>query len=936
MSRNLPRVGTHTAGHHRQDCLCRGFRAGMHNLRAKRGIMCPMVLSVRGFVLEVRRRGGHFRPRHGRGLPRLAQRLKSPAATTFFTTVFVAVILAAALAGFLTLSGAEPLQEDRGAVGLWQTLKKLGTTARVLHVTAHPDDEDGGTLALLSRGHGVEVTLAVITRGESGANLVTGDFFDGLGALRTLELGKAAQYYGAQVRFSRYADYGFSKNLEEALRTWDREEILRDFVRIIRAEKPHVILARFRGGPRDGHGQHQTAGLIAQEAYKAAGDPARFPELAREGLKPWQPLKLYDDNRRENEDWTVAVDAGVYDPMLGRTYAQMAREGLRFQRSQGSGSGIMGPGPAVGHYKLLASEVGMADKEDGFFERLNVSIAQYPEIEKQVIEAQARFSPADPAASAPALAAGLQAVRKLRQTKDSLDLEIKESQFSLALEQALGITFDAFVAPEHTPSGPFASFQPVETFQIAVPGQVFEVTCDFLAAAGAPPAATLTRTELLAPPGWKVEAAGDNRFRVNVAADAPPTKAYWSRESVWAVRYEYAAGAKPFGKPLPAPPLRARATYTIAGVEASVEQDVQTSFVDTIGVQHRRALVAGPAVAVRIPTEAGVLPLGSRDYSLSVVVRNNAYKGSSGVLKVKLPAGWGCEPESVEFGFDKEGEERDFRFTARAPAGAAAGDYPLEAVAVSGGREYSASFEPISYPGLPAVYLSHAARHTVRVIDVKTASGLRAGYVMGTGDDVPQTLGQLGATVDLLDTAALAAGDLTQYDTILLGIRAYAARQDVHTYNARLLEYVENGGVLVVQYNTPEYDNDYGPYPYVMGRRPEEVSEEDSPVEILDPNDPVFTTPNRITAKDFEGWVEQRGSKFLESWDPAYKPLLATNDTGQKPQRGGWLVAHYGKGLYIYCAYAWYRQLPYAVPGGVRLFANLVSLGAKDAPWRKP
>ncbi|MEX2300777.1 MAG: NEW3 domain-containing protein, partial [Bryobacterales bacterium] len=426
---------------------------------------------------------------------------------------------------------------------------------------------------------------------------------------------------------------------------------------------------------------------------------------------------------------------------------------------------------------------------------------------------------------------------------------------------------------------------------------------------------------------------GENRFRVTVANDAPPTKAYWSRESVWTVHYDYAADAKPFGRLLPAPPLRARATYSIAGVEASIEQAVETSFVDTIGVQHRRSLVVGPAVSVRVPTEAGVLPLGGDKYSLSVVVRNNTSKGSTGALKVKLPQGWRSEPESAAFEFDKEGEEREFRFTVIA-ASAAAGDYPVDAVAVSGGREYSASFEPITYAGLPAVYLSHGARHTIRVVDVKMVSGLRTGYVMGTGDDVPQTLRQLGAEVDLLDTAALAAGDLSRYSTILLGIRAYAAREDVHTYNARLLEYVKNGGVLVVQYNTPEYDNNYGPYPYVMGRRPEEVSEEDSQMEILEPGDPVFTTPNQITQKDFEGWVEQRGSKFLESWDPAYKPLLATNDSGQKPQRGGWLVARHGKGLYIYCAYAWYRQLPYAVPGGVRLFANLVSLGAKEAPWR--
>lgn len=848
-------------------------------------------------------------------------------------------LLCVLLAGAALLGAGDLLQEDRGATGLWQTLKKLGTTARVMHITAHPDDEDGGTLALLSRGRGVHVTLASITRGESGANLVTGDFFDGLGALRALELSKAAQYYGSEVRVSRFADYGFSKNLEEALRTWDREEILRDFVRIIRAEKPHVILSRFRGGPRDGHGQHQTAGLIAQEAYKAAGDSSRFPELASEGLAPWQPLKLYDDNRREDEDWTVAVDSGVYDPMLGRTYAQMAREGLRFQRSQGAGSGIMGPGPSVRHYKLLASEVGMAEKEESFLERLDVSIAQYAGIADLVDEAVERFEPGAPSAAAPPLARGLQRVRQLRQANDLLDLEIKEEQFLFALEQALGISFEALVAPENAASGPFASFRPFETFQIAVPGQIFEVMCDFHAQGrggldGAAPDVTLRNVELLAPEGWKVEPAGENRFRVTVASDAKPTKAYWSRDSAWDVHYDYAPEVKPFGRLLPEPPLRARATYEVAGIEAIVEEAVEVSFVDTIGVQHRRPLVVGPAVSVRVPTEAGVLPLGGDKYSLSVVVRNNASQGSSGVLKAKPPQGWHSEPESIEFQFDKEGEEHDFRFTVAAPAGAAPGDYPVDAVAVSGGREYSASFERITYGELPVVYLSHAARHTIRVVDVKMVSGLRTGYVMGTGDDVPQTLRQLGAEVDLLDTAALASGDLSRYDTILLGIRAYAAREDVHTYNARLLEYVKNGGVLVVQYNTPEYDNNYGPYPYVMGRRPEEVSEEDSQVEILDPADPVFTTPNQITQKDFEGWVEQRGSKFLESWDAAYKPLLATNDTGQPPQRGGWLVAKHGKGLYIYCAYAWYRQLPYAVPGGVRLFANLVSLGGKDAPWR--
>ena len=306
----------------------------------------------------------------------------------------------------------EPLPADRGAAGLLQSLRRLETNLRVMHITAHPDDEDGGTLTWLSRGRGVEVTLASITRGESGANLVTGDFFERLGALRSLELEKAAQYYGAQVRFTRFADFGYSKTLEETLRNWDRDGVVRDLVRILRAEKPHVVLARFRGNRRDGHGHHQAAGLLAREAFAAAADGG------------WKPLKLYVGNYRENEDWTVAVDSGIYDPLLGETYAQMARRGLRFQRSQGAGSAIASPGPSRRYYKLVASEVGMAEKEDDFFERIPTEV--HPDLAAVLREARQLYTVDDPSKCAPALAKALDTARRLRRENDSIDLAIKE------------------------------------------------------------------------------------------------------------------------------------------------------------------------------------------------------------------------------------------------------------------------------------------------------------------------------------------------------------------------------------------------------------------------------------------------------------------------------------------------------------------------------
>ena len=826
-----------------------------------------------------------------------------------------------------------PLREDQGAIGLRQTLRRLESPYRVLHIVAHPDDEDGGTLTYLSRGLGAEVTIASITRGESGANLVTADFFDALGVLRTLEYRRAAQYYGARLRFSRFADFGYSKSLGETLRNWDQEQVLADLVRIIREEQPHVVLARWQGGPRDGHGHHQAAGLLAQQAYHAAGDASRFRDEAA-GAEPWQALKLYSDNRREGDDWTVAIDSGVYDPLLGRTYAQMAREGLRFQRSQGAGSAIAQPGPSVRRYKLLASEAGMAEREESIFERLELPLPG--ELVQAIHAAKKAYRADEPSACVPALLEGLRAVRLLRATSDSLTLERKEALLETAVSQALGVRLDFLVEPAEKPAGRFSAFMPYETLTVAAPGETFEASVHLRAGA-----ADLERREISirAPGGWEVSKTAEDRYRITVPEDAASSAVHWGRQSVWDASYEFARGGR-WGFALPEPPLVAEATYWVEGTPVRVEAMAATSYLDAERVQRRRGLAVGPAVSVTFATDAGVLPAGAltdaaRGYRVPVHLRNNASRAVEGELRLDLPPGWRSVPETLPFSFEKEGEELETVLEVR-PPGAATGTYSLRAAASYDGRESSSGFQRISYPGLETAYLSKPAVHQVRVIDVKTAPGQRIGYVMGTGDAVPQTIRQLGAGVTLLDSAALASGDLSRFDTIMLGVRAYAARQDLKAHNARLLEYVERGGVLVVQYNTPEYDNNYGPYPYRMTRRPEEVSEEDSPVRILDSEDPVFTWPNRVTSADFDGWVEQRGSKFLAEWDSRYKALLETHDTGQAPQQGGWLVARHGKGLYVYCAYAWYRQLPYAVPGAVRIFANLISLGAAEAPWRTP
>jgi LmbE family N-acetylglucosaminyl deacetylase len=766
----------------------------------------------------------------------------------------------------------EPIAEDRGAAGLSQAVRKLQTSVRVLSVTAHPDDEDAGTLTYLSRGRGADLTMLILNRGESGANLVSSDFFEGLGALRTGEMLRAAEYYGAKVRFTRFVDYGFSKTMEETFRNWKREDVLRDCVRIVRAVRPHVIVSRFQGTSRDGHGNHQAAGLMAQLMFDAAADATFHPELGA----AWTVQKLYLGGWRQDEPWTVAVDSGVYDPVLGRSYAQIGREGYRWHRSQGMALAVAAPGPSVSYYKLAKSTVGMADREKDMLERV-------------------RSEPVPAVDATPArIAAYLQAVRGT----------LKEPQAIQALALTLGIELDAVVEPDERPTGPFAMFRAVETMSFVTPGVTPKI-------AVTPHIRGEHRVEVL---GTGVRGGAD---RV--------TRAYWRRASVKESTYEIDESL--FGEPLPPAPYTGWARFRFEGVEFELATPVETSKLNPIGGQYRRPLAVAPPVSVSFASVAGILPAGVSRYRVTVNVRNNVFGPVNGALRL---AGAGtARPASVGFTFEKEGEERNTVFEIESAAGGI-----VEAVAEVNGAEYRDSFQPIGQPGTEIVYLAAPARHEIRPVDVRVSKGLRVGYIMGTGDQVPSGLEQLGVEYDLLDAAAIATGDLSRYSTILVGIRAYAARPELKIHNARLLEYTERGGVLVVQYNTQEFDQNFGPYPYQMTMRAEEISEEDAPVEILDSSDPVFQSPNTITAADFEGWIEQRGSKFMAMWDSRYKPLIASNDTGQAPQRGGWLVARHGQGLYVYCAYAWYRQIPYAVPGAMRIFANLVSLGAKDAAWR--
>ncbi len=860
---------------------------------------------------------------------------------------------------------------NRGSAALWQSLKKLHTRASLIMITAHPDDEDGGMLAYESRGEGARVTLLTLNRGEGGANVMSPDYFDALGLVRTQELLAADRYYDVDQYWTRVIDYGFSKTMDEALTHWTRDRVLRDVVRVVRMTRPLVVTSVFVGGPSDGHGNHQVAGLMAKEVFKAAGDPNMFPEQIEAGLRPWSPVKDYARvpffRRGGGSDLppNVVIAEGTYAPETGESYVQIAREGLGHQKSQNGGTGTPPAGPMPSPYHRVASNISAQENEKSFFDGIDVSLmgiatlakggntasltSALHEVNSIVEDATGKFSATHPEGIAPQLANGLKRtaalIEEVRQSNLGADakydvlheLEIKRVQFNNALSQALGISLLANVAPDKEPDPRFAMFmgQP-DTFRVAIPGQSFAVKVHL--ANQSPTPVTLSRLSLQAPEGeaWSVAPQGnvawdlrndkavDQRFDVKAPAAARFTRPYFARPNLEQPYYDI-LDERYLNLPAAPYPLAAWAELSLNGVPFRVGQVVQSVQRVTGPGPVYEPLAVGPAISISIAPRKGVVPLDAKSFSVTTVVRSNVKGPAKGTVRLDLPNGWRCEPPSAEFTTARDGEDQSLSFRVT-PSNIEQKSYECTAVAEYAGNQYREGYEVTGYRGLRPYYLYKPSTYKTSGVDVKVAPGLNVGYIMGSGDDVPASLEHLGIKAGFIGANDLASGNLGKYDVILLGIRAYAARDDLRTYNARLLEYVKNGGVVVVQYNTPEFDHNFGPYPYVMGNNPEEVTDEESKVQILNPAHPLLNWPNKIGENDFRGWVEERGSKWMQSWDPRYEALLETHDLDQAPQKGGLLYAKYGKGIYVYNAYAFYRQLPEGVPGAYRIFANVVSL----------
>lgn len=888
----------------------------------------------------------------------------------------------------LPYMGVPPeLPQDQGQPGLRENLRRLSTTARLMQTVAHPDDEDGGMLTLESRGRGDTVLLLTLNRGEGGQNKIGSNLFDVLGVVRTLELLAADQYYGVQERFTRVADFGFSKSADETFEKWGGHDIaLGDMVRVIRTFRPDVLVARFSGTPRDGHGHHQASSILTQEAFHAAADPKRFPDQIAQGLEPWQAKKLYIGNvcgfgvqTCPDENWTVKLNTGQPDTDLDGSYVQFAMKGLRHQLSQGAANWNVEPGDRFTFYKLVDSikppKLDKNGHEKDFFDGIDTTLPglasrlgaeeskapylrqELTDVARKIAEANDDIKKNDPSAAAAPLLAVVSALGQIQSRISSstlsepaktdllMRLSEKEKLAETATNEALNTTLEASVVSRVDSNGhAFKEELPKESDALSAvsPGQEFLVAVDLHN--GSKHTLLIDGLKIEVPPGWGTTSdktkrvpikPGNNEqvvFRLRVPKGAKYTRPYWHRANPETESINQIDNPEYVTLPFPPPPLRARATYSLAGAvlanRISIEQPVVAEFIDDSGKETVRPLAVVPAFSVALePGTQTISTHNGANSTVTVGVAASLSREMKGTLHLELPAGWHCDPAQLGVRFTHRGEKQDFQFKVF-PAGLQEGRATIRAVLQSNGENFSEGYTLVTREDLGSFYYYQPAVQRVSIVDVIAPHDLKIAYIMGAGDDIPTVLKQIGMDVAPIPPEKLSTEDLSRYATIVLGIRAYDTQKEVVENNQKLLDFVSAGGTLLVQYNTGVADFNNGhftPYPSELSRA--RVSVEEAPVEILAPDNQVFHYPNQITARDFDGWVQERGLYFMNKWDDRFQPLLSCHDPNEEPQKGGLLLAHYGKGIYVYTGYAFFRQLPAGVPGAVRLYVNLLSAG---------
>lgn len=838
----------------------------------------------------------------------------------------------AALLGFLLAVVAVPLAAQLeppstgGSAAFMHESAMLGHRLRVLVIGAHPDDEDTELLTILVRGHGAEAAYLSLNRGEGGQNLIGSELGEALGVLRTEELLAARRLDGARQFFTRAYDFGYSRSLEDTWAHWPRDSVLKDVVRTIRRFQPQIIVSIFSGTPQDGHAQHQAAGWAAREAFRIAGDPDRFPELEREeGYAAWRPLKLYRDTWFDEEATTTTLPGGRLDPASGKTFHQLAMASRSLHRSQDMGR-LQRIGPSLVRLALLEDRTGKGT--GGFFEGIDQRLV--PELSPADAEEWAALAGAIRATRGVGADSLVEAAEQwLGRAEPSPAIDDQRRHLARLRQVIHGVLLDALADDDHVAAG-----DTVGITLLAANG------------GGGNPGPVRVGRDLHLARGWELEAGDTAAPRWNVAPDTIDSlrfvvrtdpglggdTPYYLQLPRAGAMYQWPGWAREWwGRPFEPDPVRG--SFRLNGAAAPLEVEVSRRTNDQGYGEIRSPLALVPAVGVRLDRDTiFVAANGGTTIALSVTLTLGARLPQEGAVTIEVPEGW---PRVVPRSFRLERSDQSARydFDVRLPTGLEPGRYQLAAVATTPSGRFATGMHGVAYSHISPRWWERAAVTELVVAPLELPPVRRVGYVRGAADRVPEALASIGLPLEIITAAALARGDLSRYDAIVIGPRAYETDSALVRYNHRLLAYVRDGGLLLVQYQQYQFvRGGYAPLPLTIDQPHDRITDETAPVELRDPRSPVFTSPNAISADDWRGWVQERGLYFANTWDSAFAAPLAMTDPGEPAQRGGLLIARVGRGAYVYTGVAFFRQLPAGVPGAFRLFANLLAIPRAATP----
>jgi LmbE family N-acetylglucosaminyl deacetylase len=783
----------------------------------------------------------------------------------------------------------------------------LNVLGSVLYVGAHPDDENAAVLAYLSKGRKYRTAYLSLTRGEGGQNLIGPEQGAAIGIIRTQELMAARRIDGAEQFFTRAVDFGYSKSAEETFELWGKEKILADIVWVIRNFQPDVIVSRFTPENAGGHGHHVASALLLNEAFTAAADPRQFPEQLRY-VSPWKAKRLLWNIFRptpEEAENSLRIDTGEYNPLLGRSYAEIAGEGRSQHKSQGVGSA----GRRGIRYEDFEPEAGEAATKD-IFEGIDVSWDRVPggqKVGSLLAKSAKSFDPRHPSKS---IAGLLASYAELIRLPEGNWVRVKKEELSGVIRAAGGIWMDAA-------AGDFS----------AAPGDTIRIETTLINRSDYP----FVLRSLGIPkitPDYVFDRPLENNVRFTAKQDIliprgfPISQPYWL-EDTFREESSSVENQNLIGRAENPPAISVLVRLSAGGQLLEYSVPLFFRWTDPVGGELTRPFEIRPRVTIQVNDKVCAFP---GEEPRKVKVRLTAQSPNvAGLVRIKGPDSWKITPAGIPFSLAGKYEESEVTFEVWPPHSPGGADLTVEADLE--GEKIARSLEEISYPHIRRQVYFPDSRFKAVKLDIKTV-GKRIGYVMGAGDEIPEALQNLGYEVTRLSDEMLENSDLSLFDAIITGVRAYNTRGSLRVTNGRLLQYVaQEGGTLIVQYNVAngQLVGRIGPYPLTIGG--DRVSLEDAPVVLLAPEHPLLNFPNKITAKDFDGWIQERGLYFASQWDERYEVLLSCHDPGEPDRKGGLLYAEYGNGVFIYTAYAWFRQLPAGVPGAFRFFANMIAAG---------